>query len=93
VTHRGPGHHAYRHGRRVTRPSWGIACPECDDLHSRVLDTRQRQKRMIYRRRECPNGHRYSTLEGVAESRKRNLGVGHRKDIADRLDEVLGGTS
>lgn len=39
-----------------------VLCPVCLEKKSRVID-----KRGGYRRRECPNGHRYSTQEKIIE--------------------------
>ena len=44
-----------------------MLCPECE-APTRVLDSRWRLNR-LYRRRECPAGHRFSTTEVVRDDR------------------------
>lgn len=44
--------------------SSGIPCPECGSLESRVYNSRPRDGTM-WRRRECANGHRFTTTEAV----------------------------
>jgi len=45
----------------------GIACPECGVTRSLVTDSRQFGDRRR-RRRMCPKGHRFSTLELPVET-------------------------
>lgn len=40
-----------------------MMCPECGAWLHKVLETRQHPDEMIVRRRECANGHRFSTWE------------------------------
>ena len=42
-----------------------MKCPECGTPHHEVNDSRKRGNE-IRRRRECFNGHRFSTIETVA---------------------------
>lgn len=43
----------------------GIACPKCGSVYSDVTLTRHSDG-YIYRRRECLNGHKYTTYERVS---------------------------
>ena len=43
--------------------------PKCE-AWTRVLETRDKPKNQTYRRYECANGHKFSTLEHVAQFRK-----------------------
>lgn len=43
----------------------GTACPKCGSKKSRVIDCRVAPHNQIRRRRECDEGHRYSTYENV----------------------------
>lgn len=43
---------------------FGIRCPECNSNLSRTVDSRP-QMGAQRRRRECPNGHRYTTYETI----------------------------
>lgn len=43
-------------------PKPGIPCPQCGERKSSVLETRARDGAYT-RRRECFNGHRFSTRE------------------------------
>lgn len=45
-----------------------MKCPECG-TESRVTETREVDEGNIRRRRECAKGHRFSTVEVVAEMR------------------------
>lgn len=49
----------------------GILCPECGSKTD-VKDSRP-EKGKIRRRRECKNGHRFSTHESVLKARPKNL--------------------
>lgn len=54
----------------------GFACPECGATRSLVTDSRQCVERRR-RRRMCPQGHRFSTLElptATVEELERELG-------------------
>jgi hypothetical protein len=42
----------------------GISCPECHIAFTRVIDSRAKGHQ-IRRRRECYNGHRFTTYERV----------------------------
>lgn len=42
-----------------------MKCPRCDAF-SRVLDTRDKGDGITGRRRECANGHKFTTFEAVA---------------------------
>lgn len=46
----------------------GLPCPRCGSMDSGVLDSRGGHRRgfFIRRRRECSNGHRYTTYEQLA---------------------------
>lgn len=57
---------------------YGIECRECDETASSVVDTRESHGR-IRRRRQCPNGHRVSTVEYVA---------GDMEDVLDAAEAV-----
>lgn len=50
-----------------------MKCPECGCL-TNVLETRNRNRGwgLQYRRRECENGHRFTTEESAVSSRKGN---------------------
>lgn len=39
-----------------------MECPQCKSIKSKVIDKRNVQDHII-RRRQCENGHRYTTLE------------------------------
>jgi transcriptional regulator NrdR family protein len=39
-----------------------MECPNCRSIKSKVLDKKNRQS-YIVRRRQCENGHRYTTME------------------------------
>ena len=43
----------------------GLQCPICKSNKSRVVDKADRILNCIYRRRECENKHRFTTLEKV----------------------------
>lgn len=46
----------------------GFSCPECSAARTQVLETRSRNSMgTIFRRRECANGHRFSTQEIVVK--------------------------
>jgi transcriptional regulator NrdR family protein len=53
-----------------------------------MLDTR-RGADHVRRRRECQNGHRFSTRETVVESRPPRITSDVRDAISARLDEVF----
>jgi len=47
-----------------------MKCPECG-LKAACLDTRKRERTPgVYRRYECPHGHRFSTLERLVNQPK-----------------------
>lgn len=72
-------------------PAGLIPCIVCGDARSRVVDTRGTPSQEIRRRRECPNGHRYTTYEAPMEGRNRNyLRKSVKHGIVRRIDEVLG---
>jgi len=48
--------------RSADSPTPKIACPVCGDLQSKVINTRPSDTG-VYRRRECPRGHRFNTEE------------------------------
>lgn len=59
--------------------SHSIRCPECGAVDSKVVDSRwtgekhERNRSSVYinsvrRRRECENGHRYTTIESIADA-------------------------
>lgn len=41
-----------------------MICPQCN-AWTRVLETRHKYNNETYRRYECANGHRFSTMERV----------------------------
>ncbi len=43
----------------------GIPCPFCGSTYSAVCDSRPDDEGRIRRRRECRNGHRFTTREAV----------------------------
>lgn len=44
-----------------------IRCPECQEDSVCTIDSRgHADRKTIRRRRECPNGHRFTTLEKLA---------------------------
>lgn len=43
----------------------GLRCPECG-RKPRVIDSRPRVDGGVLRRRECPKGHRFNTIETLA---------------------------
>lgn len=47
------------------RQKLGPTCPKCGSDESSVFDSRPNAAGRIWRRRECPNGHRYTTHEAV----------------------------
>jgi len=59
-------------------------CPECDSTESFVLDTRRRRAG-IRRRRQCVNGHRYSTIEQTVEAIISRPFNGHLGGAADEV--------
>lgn len=64
---------------------WG--CPTCGEPDSYVVDTRYKRG-AIRRRRECPNGHRYTTAERVVAGKSRGLGTWANlmaEEVADRM--------
>jgi transcriptional regulator NrdR family protein len=66
----------------------GLACPSCGIRDSRVIQTRGGADH-VRRRRECRNGHRFSTRETVVESRPPRITSDVRDTISARLDEVF----
>jgi len=72
--------------------SRGLACPECGEPEAIVVDVRQSAHcDYIRRRRECANGHRYSTEERVRASRPRlrNRLHGVRDRMADEVASAI----
>jgi hypothetical protein len=41
-----------------------MICPQCN-AYTRVLETRHKYDNQVYRRYECANTHRFSTMEKV----------------------------
>lgn len=46
----------------------GVPCPVCGSTKLAVVDKRDRPNK-IWRRRQCPNGHRFNTIEQVVRRR------------------------
>lgn len=66
-----------------------MKCPECDTTLHDVVDSRKRGNE-IYRRRECFNGHRFSTLETVATlDTGRVIPRGNKKYPQELVDQCL----
>ena len=60
---------------RQRKPS-DISCPECGTDKSGVVDTSGRpDKKHIRRRRECSNGHRFTTEERIVGSFQLNVDI------------------
>lgn len=47
-----------------SRPA-DLECPQCGVVGSKVINTRAADFNQIYRRRQCTNGHRFTTYENV----------------------------
>jgi len=45
-----------------------MICPECN-AWTRVLETRHKYNNEVYRRYECANMHRFSTMERIKEKK------------------------
>ena len=62
-------------------------CPVCNSAKSRVLEKRNFTNR-VSRRRYCENGHRYSTLEVIAErdKNKSSLKIPKTSGITDYVN-------
>jgi len=45
-----------------------MECPACAEPKTEVLDTRRRADASVKRRRRCRCGHRFSTVEDVADA-------------------------
>lgn len=49
-----------------------MKCPTCDKW-TVVKETRLRENNVKYRRYECANGHRFTTMEIATEQRSRQI--------------------
>lgn len=57
---------ARKHRAPEMNRSADFRCPICNDGGTRVIDSRMwRTKDGVRRRRECPNGHRFTTSETI----------------------------
>lgn len=64
-----------------------MKCPECGTKLHEVNDSRKRGNE-IYRRRECFNGHRFSTLETVVQlSAARVISRGNKKHPQELVNQ------
>jgi hypothetical protein len=52
--------------KKTWKERFGITCPSCGSRHSLLKDSRpNREGDEIRRRRECENGHRFTTYERI----------------------------
>jgi transcriptional repressor NrdR len=58
----------------------GVACPQCKQRQSEVIDSRGTKSGKVRRRRECPCGHRFTTYE--------RIGMDEGATIRRRLTEI-----
>lgn len=65
--------------------SGGLSCPECGALQSGVTDSRPCDKPLnnVRRRRRCENGHRFTTVEIIADTR-----FGSLLDVSELPDHL-----
>ncbi len=64
-------------------------CPDCESMESHVTDTRHRSDGVIRRRRQCVNGHRYSTKERTDRAIKSRPFSGQRDLAADEVVSLI----
>jgi transcriptional regulator NrdR family protein len=65
-------------------------CPRCGSPETHVVDTRPSRDR-IRRRRECDEGHRFTTFEVISgETAMKALGPRTRDALIRRVEQVIG---
>lgn len=62
-----------------------MRCPECGVFEGRTTDSRPTEDGRVRRRRECRNGHRFTTFEEVA---REPCGDPMERLVADALDRA-----
>lgn len=79
----------------ISNPFEGVKCPQCGSIDLNVVSTR-RAENALRRRRECNRGHRFDTVELLADDAKRSALLIHElldaRNLAQALDRTLAET-
>lgn len=69
-----------------------MLCPECGNTQDKVIDSREGQDgplSFIRRRRECGNGHRFTTYETAEKPRAFEIRKTRFENLIDNAQHIL----